>query len=566
MDNKNISRKQALKHLGGLVISSGLLPAIPFTASSKQLTAPEKTKRGRSAAPRKQPHIILIMTDQHRGDALGCDGNKSIQTPHIDSLAREGTHFSQAYTPSPSCTPARSCLLTGMTPWHTGLLGYGRVARQYKYELPRMLREAGYYTFGIGKNHWFPQKALHGFHGTLVDESGRMEQDGFVSDYRDWFKFHAPGTDPDKTGLGWNSYEARPYALKETLHPTRWIGQTAVDFIDRYELDAPVYLKVSFERPHSPYDPPQRYVDRYRGVRMPGPVTGSWEGSIFNHPAGSNHIPTSGPPDAAFGDFGLDQVLKTKKFYYANISFIDDQVGELIAKLKEKGMYDNALICFTADHGDAMGDHYRWRKTYPYQGSVRIPCIVKWPRSINTAVKQGATQDQPVGLQDILPTFLEAAGSQVPEDMDGKSLLGLVTGKTTGWRPYIGMEHAATYWKNNYWAAVTDGKSKYIWYFRTGQEQFFDLSIDPGEKEDLIDKAGASARIARWRGHLVDYLQERGPEFVKDGKLVKRTRTMLYGPLYPKSDEDDPRWLRYWQKQADSGFTLHETSSDSAPD
>jgi arylsulfatase A-like enzyme len=118
--------------------------------------------------------------------------------------------------------------------------------------------EAGYYTFGIGKNHWFPQKALHGFHGTFVDESGRIEQDGFVSDYRDWFRLQAPGEYPHKTGLGWNSHLARPYALDERLHPTSWIGQTALDFLDHYQADTPLFLKISFERPHSPYDPPQK--------------------------------------------------------------------------------------------------------------------------------------------------------------------------------------------------------------------------------------------------------------------------------------------------------------------
>lgn len=557
MKNDPISRKQALRRLGGLVAASGLLPHIPFSASAG---AGARKPTGSS-----QPHIILIMTDQHRGDALGCDGNPAVRTPHIDGLAQAGTHFSQAYSPAPSCTPARSCLLTGLTPWHTGLLGYGRVARKYRYELPRMLREAGYYAFGIGKNHWFPQKALHGFHGTLVDESGRVEQDGFISDYRDWFKRQAPGVDPDATGLGWNSYEARPYALDERLHPTRWIGQTAVDFIDHYDLEAPLFLKVSFERPHSPYDPPERYVDRYRDLRIPPPVTGHWEGTLYDYGKEDepDSIPTSGPSDASFGDFGLAQVLKSKKYYYANISFIDDQVGELIAKLKEKGMYDNALICFTADHGDAMGDHYRWRKTYPYQGSVRIPCVVKWPKATPLVARPGSSLDRPVGLQDLLPTFLDAAGSPVPDDMDGKSLMSLVTGTATSWRPYIGMEHATTYWKNNYWAAVTDGKFKYIWYFLSGQQQFFNLQTDPGETTDLAAGKQPLA-LDRWRDYLIDYLGERGSGFVKDGKLIKRTTTLLYGPHYPHAEEETGEDLRYWQQQQKAGYFLSKTPPNHA--
>ncbi|GAA4305045.1 arylsulfatase [Compostibacter hankyongensis] len=563
MSKQNISRKQALKQLGGLALGPCLAPSFllwgkdghrPTTSSQDITKRPAKTP--------KQPHIILIMTDQHRGDALGCAGNPAIKTPNIDALAREGTLFNRAYSSAPSCTPARTCLLTGMDPWHHGLLGYGRVARKYKYELPRMLGEGGYYTFGIGKNHWFPQKALHGFNGTLVDESGRIEQEGYVSDYRDWFRLQAPGEDPDKTGLGWNSRLAGPYALDEKLHPTHWTGQTAVEFIDNYNLDAPLYLKISFERPHSPYDPPQRYIDMYAGADIPAPAKGEWDGEIYNYSEDDTKrkaIPRTGPADAAIGDFGEAEARKTKKHYYASITFIDDQVGKIIAKLKERGMYDHAVICFTADHGDEMGDHYHWRKTYPYEGSVRIPCIFKWPAGFDTAVKKGSVLDAPVGLQDFLPTFLQVSGQQIPANMDGKSLLKLIRGERSGWRKYIGIEHATTYWKNNYWAAVTDGKAKYIWFFRTGQEQFFDLGKDPKESRNLVNATERKDEIALWRSRLVEYLQERGPGFVQNGKPAKRTETLLYSPHYPDTDETAAQQLKDWNKEERASFTIKKT-------
>ena len=149
----------------------------------------------------QQPHIILIVSDQHRGDALNCMGNPSVITPNLDALAQDGTLFTNGYSSAPSSTPARSGLLTGLSPWHHGMLGYGRVGSQYRYEMPQMLRDLNYFTFGIGKMHWFPQKALHGFHGTLVDESGRVETKDFISDYRLWFQMQAPGLNPDSTGI-----------------------------------------------------------------------------------------------------------------------------------------------------------------------------------------------------------------------------------------------------------------------------------------------------------------------------------------------------------------------------
>ena len=149
---------------------------------------------------RKQPHIILIITDQQRGDALGYAGKYAIKTPNLDSLASDGFFFNNAYSSAPSSTPARSGLLTGMSPWHHGLLGYSnRIGEHYRYEMPQMLRDNGYLALGIGKMHWTPQNALHGFHATLVDESGRVESPDFVSDYRKWFQTVAPGVNPDST-------------------------------------------------------------------------------------------------------------------------------------------------------------------------------------------------------------------------------------------------------------------------------------------------------------------------------------------------------------------------------
>ncbi|HRT97473.1 MAG TPA: sulfatase-like hydrolase/transferase, partial [Planctomycetota bacterium] len=130
-------------------------------------------------AIRKSPNILFLMTDQHRGDCIGADGNRVIRTPNLDRIAHEGVLFRCAYTSTPSCTPARAGLLTGLSPWHHGMLGYGAVADAYRNEKPKMLREAGYQTLGIGKMHWSPQRNLHGFHRTMLDESGRVESKDF---------------------------------------------------------------------------------------------------------------------------------------------------------------------------------------------------------------------------------------------------------------------------------------------------------------------------------------------------------------------------------------------------
>lgn len=475
-----------------------------------------------SAAEPKRPHIILLMTDQHRFDAMGwC--NPAVLTPRLDGLARDGVRFTHAYTSAPSSTPARAGLLTGLSPWGHGMLGYGEVAEHYPCEMPQLLRDAGYLTLGIGKMHWSPQNALHGFHTTLLDESGREEAPYFRSDYRKWLACKAPGVDPDATGIGWNEHAAAAYALPEELHPTVWTGDRAVEAIEGYRGDAPLFLVVSFARPHSPYDPPQRLLDLYDGREIPAPAVGDWcaEAGRVTDPARN--------PVAAYGDFGEEYVRRSKRHYYASVTFIDEQVGRIVAALRERGMYDDALILFTSDHGDMMGDHHHWRKTYAYEGSAHIPFLVKYPAGARGVPRAGSADERVVELRDVLPTMLDAAGAAIPDRVEGLSLL-----RRTPWREWIDMEHATCYSDDNYWCALTDGRWKYIRFLRTGRERLFDLQADPAELHDLAADPRAAAQLERWRGRMVDHLAVRGEEWVRDGQLLLRSETLLYGPNYPK--------------------------------
>jgi len=480
---------------------------------------------GPSLWARKRPNILFLMTDQHRGDCIGCDGNPVIKTPNIDGLAREGARFSKAYTAVPSCTPARSGLLTGLSPWHHGMLGYGRVAYKYPFELPLEMRNAGYRTLGIGKMHWYPQRHLHGFHRTILDESGRVETPGFESDYRAWFRKHAPkGMEYNCTGIGWNDYRARAYVPPEELHPTVWTAQTAVDFIENHRGEEPFFLKVSFARPHSPYDPPKRFMEAYREDEMPPPFIGDWC---------ARHAPAD-PKNYGLwhGDLGIGQVRRSRRGYYGSISFIDEQIGRILDALARRGFLDDTFILFTGDHGDMTGDHHLWRKTYAYEASARIPFIVRPPKGWFEHVR-GKEFTQPVELRDILPTFLDVAGRAIPGHLDGRSVLALFRNETASWREVIDFEHDECYHPSNHWNALTDGRWKYIYHAKSGEEQLFDLYEDPGELHDLAKEPGRRGLVREWRGRMIDHLSERGEPFVVDGDLAVRTERMLYSPNYP---------------------------------
>jgi arylsulfatase len=475
---------------------------------------------------RQKPNILFLMADQHRADCLGCMGNRIIKTPHLDSIAADGVIFSRAYTSTPSCTPARSGILTGLSPWHHGMLGYGRVAGKYPFELPGALRAAGYYLYGIGKMHWYPQRLLRGYTKILLDESGRVETPGFVSDYHLWFRQQAPGRDPNATGIGWNDYRSKAYVLPERLHPTRWTGDRAVDFLEKYDGAQPFMVKVSFARPHSPYDPPKRFMDLYNEDDMPAPAVGEWA---------ARYAPHGEPPKPSLwhGDLGVQQAKKSRRGYYGSVTFIDEQIGRILAVLKKRGWYDNTLIIFFADHGDMLGDQNLWRKTYAYEGSANIPMLLRWPKAMGMDYQRGKTLLQPVELRDVLPTFLDVAGAPIPNHLDGKSMLDLVRGNTQNWHPFIDLEHSMCYSKDH-WNALTDGKIKYIYHAFDGREQLFDLTTDPHELHDLAAEPAHSDKLHQWRQRMIEHLSERGEEFVRDGKLTIRKKRLLYSPNFPK--------------------------------
>ncbi len=481
----------------------------------------------------QKPHIILIMSDQHRADAIGCSGNETIYTPNIDALAKEGNLFSSAYSSVPSSTPARAALLTGMSTWGHGMLGYGKQAERYEYEMPRMMSELGYNTLGIGKMHWSPQSNLRGFDVMLLDESGRRETPNFISDYHKWFAINAAGLNPDSTGIGWNDHGASVYALDENLHPTYWTGQSARSAIASYESDEPLFLKVSFARPHSPYDPPQRVYDMVKkNMKSPlEPVVGDWVSEQHKTPADPN-----ANLEAAVGNFGVDYAVNSRLHYNAAITFIDEQVGAIVDELKAKGMYDNSLILFISDHGDMMGDHHLWRKTYAYEGSAKIPFVVKLPSWYKSSVSEGKNIEYPIELRDILPTFIDIAGGEQPQKMDGSSLLEIYDNKKPEWRKYIDLEHATCYFDNNYWCALTDGKIKYIRFIPTGQEQLFDLVSDPGEINDLSGDKKHQDMLESMRAAMVEHLSPRGDKWVKDGEIVVRKQAITYGDNFPKKN------------------------------
>ncbi|WP_262677893.1 arylsulfatase [Paenibacillus sp. J5C2022] len=481
----------------------------------------------------KRPNIVLIMTDQQRWDTLGCYGNDCIETANLDWLASQGTVFKHAYTPSPSCVPARACLMTGMNTWQTGILGMGGgqggKTTGFPHTLPGELAKAGYHTQGVGKMHFHPQRSLNGFHHTVLDESGRVEDPGFVSDYKGWFDQHKTGdygiTDH---GIDWNSWMARPYHAPEFLHPSNWTVNESIAFLERRDPNQPFFLKTSFARPHSPYDAPEFYFNLYLNKKLPMPAVGDWA-ERHDDPVESRK------PFAWRGKRSEEEIHRARAGYYGLIHHIDHQIGRLLMYLNKNGLMNNTLIMFMSDHGDMLGDHHLWRKTYAYEGSAHIPMIVKLPASLG---RQKQIVEEPVTLQDIMPTVLEAAGVSVPDCVDGSSMVDLMLGKSDGWRSYVHGEHSTCYAEEQETQYLTDGKMKYVWLPRLHEEQLFDLESDPMELCDLKAHPDKQPELLKWRQRLIDELAPRNAGLTDEAGLVSQAgKPYLTSPNYKKRIE-----------------------------
>ena len=470
----------------------------------------------------KRKNIVLLMTDQLRGDCMGCAGHPDVKTPYLDTLASKGVRFENAYSACPSCVPARAALHTGLTQESHRRVGYADGIRwEYPHTMAGELTKAGYYTQCVGKMHVDPLRNYLGFcHVELHDgylhyyrdpEIPYRENQKQADDYFHWLK-QEKGIDCDvtDTGLECNSWVARPWIYEEKYHPTNWVTDRSIDFLRRRDPDMPFFLFTSYLRPHPPFDAPQCYFDMYRNKELTPPVVGDWcdeealraRGRIF---------------DSDTGPLAPELVREMQIGYYACITHLDHQIGRLIQALVENKLYDDTIILFVSDHGELLGDHHLFRKSRAYQGSSRVPFLVSGGGF--RPEKPGSVKTDVVELRDVMPTVLEAAGVQIPDSVEGISLwnTALKESGTPEVREYLHGEHTLGE-ASSHWIITRD--EKYIWYSQTGEEQYFRIAEDPDELHNLIGSETAKERVEALHGLLIQELQDREEGFVREGRLV----------------------------------------------
>jgi len=464
----------------------------------------------------EQPNILLIVTDQQRGDCLGIAGHPVVQTPNMDYIGASGTVFTRAYSEVPSCIPARHVLMSGQGPEETGMTGFCYRNDTCPWDPPATLAgelsAAGYETRLVGKLHLQPQRRRYGFDAMeLADGVG-----GSNNDYADWLREKGvqPLEMPGSLGVGSCSWVGRPYHLPEDRTYAFWAASRAIDFLQKRDPTSPFFLNVSIFEPHPPLIPPAFLYDRYDRLQLPEPRIGDWVEPLPEQTRGLH-------PQGGEQRLHLDPLTMhyCRAAYYALINNVDLQIGRIISALGRQGL-ENTYIVLVSDHGEMLGDHHLFGKCEPFEASARVPFLVRPPGPISDELARefprGLTCGAPVGLQDVMPTLLDAAGVAIPSSCTGRSVLPFARGERPNWRDCIQGEHSGYRRYEEGFHYLVNETHKYVWRSQTGEELLFDLSADPDECRDLSRQQD----LAPWRRRLAEALAARPEGFSNGRELI----------------------------------------------
>ncbi|MEX3015275.1 sulfatase [Gymnodinialimonas hymeniacidonis] len=506
----------------------------------------------------KRPNFLFIITDQHRADHLGCYGNPTVRTPHIDRIAAQGTRFERFYVANPICMPNRASIMTGRMCSAHGARHNGIPLSKDHTTFVELLRDAGYRTGLIGKSHlqsftglaatntYEPADGLHApsaplrdaiknnrhtpdydleiapkwdrplaeridgdFYGFEHVEVAADHGDQASGDYLLWARDQCPDFDnlvgpenalPDNRI---NAPQAWRTAVPEELYSTNWIADRSAAYLaERAQEDAPFFLQMSFPDPHHPFTPPGRYWDMYDPLDIALPETFG-KGDLPPIRAMREAMANGSDPRDNQNPFAVteDEARAIIALTYGMITMIDDAIGRVLHQLEELGLAENTVVIFTTDHGDYMGDHGLMLKLLlHYQGIIRVPFIWHDPH----AAISGHSDAGLASSIDIAPTVLARAGIQPYNGIQGRDLFsssppeGLVIEEDSQ-RTMTGFDRP-----QRVRTLVTD---RYRMSLREGEDwnELYDLETDPGEVDNLYDQPSAE----QVRHHLSELMLRR---------------------------------------------------------
>ncbi len=410
-------------------------------------------------------NILILFTDQQRRDTIHALGNDAIQTPALDSLANCADVYDRAYTPSPVCVPARMSMLSGQYPARTGCTNNNLNLAYDGKGLYATLTEAGYQSCCVGKMHHVTD-----YYGSIgfAERHTQEELSHPDDDYTKFILENYPEVFDYNGVRGEMYYVPQISQLPPKAHPTQWVGDRSVEFIERVDEDKPFFLFSSFIHPHPPFCPPAPWNKIYREELDP-----PFRPDLFDEFAPLLHK-RFGTTNMGTSDRDL---YRLKNHYYACVSFVDYQIGRILDALKARGLYEDTLIVFATDHGEMLGDYGVMGKRTMLEPAAHIPFMVKRPGQ--TAQTR---RDDLASLVDLAPTLLSYAGiGYDPAEFDGIDLYGEQPADRLLYAQY------ATGDKGGY--MVTDGDRKLIYNAPNDRYYYFDAMPEVEDKYDPTDPA-----------------------------------------------------------------------------
>ena len=468
-------------------------------------------KSGKNTEEKAPPNIIFLMDDQHRWDALGMV-NPTVVTPNLDRLASEGVFFDQAVCQAPMCIASRNSMMMGLYPNQIGILRNEPGIPDDKLPalpLAQLFLDAGYETAGFGKTHWGVSSSTRGFETRYCSQ---IREEGAVlmidtdpekkKAYDDETAEYGPGEE-DPAG-----YIGRTSGIPEGSHRDGWITDKCLDYLDSREDQRPLFLYLSFMKPHAGHNVPEGFEDHYDLDNMGYAEQPPWDKDQSPHAGDVNRREKY---VGFWRDASEEQWREMTMRYYANCTWMDDMYGRVLDQLEKKGLLENALIIYVSDHGEMLGErYYRFNKYCLYENSVRVPIILSGT-ALPEAFK-GKVDERPAELVDVYPTLLSAAGIEIPEYAIGEDLI-----KESGTRSanFCGLheraEEAAFMWRTPEYKLILRLERKTDASAYTSSDviggEFYNLVKDPNEWEDLYGHGDIVGKQVEMTGELLAHLK-----------------------------------------------------------
>ncbi len=457
---------------------------------------------------KKRPNVLFLMSDEHRADVAGFAGDSVVRTPVLDELARTGVVFTNAYTPSPICVPARQCIAAGQLPktcdceaWTDLKPGYRTFAREFS--------RYAYTTCCSGKLHHLGQDQMMGWRSRIAADCNVADNhvDDPISSEFERYK-SAP-----ETGKWSNQREVEESRPTPTEGPyqtqDRFAVEAAVNYLERYFQDRyyqrpqshrPLLFKLSLVQPHYPYfTDPERF--EYYHHRVP-----IYTDKPCDHPVLS--LSQLNKPV----DLNDTDIRRATACYYSMIDQVDCHYGTVLEKLKSLGEdLDDWIIIYTSDHGEMLGQHGIWEKTRFYEASVKVPLIIRWPKGF----QGGRSVDANVNLCDLFATLCDLCGLDIPEGLDSRSLVPLLKGEPCAWMN----ETASQVYRGGNHVMIKHDDLKYQYYGATIPEVLFDLKADPSENCNVAEAPEYAEAMQNFRKRLSElgYGPNADPDYLNAG-------------------------------------------------